>query len=66
MKNLTMPSRQTSSKKWRAVPSTKLAREREHCVDMYNDLNEGKLIIKGEENSDNKVEQWVAKNLFMV
>jgi hypothetical protein len=45
----------------------KTGKRKRHCVDTYNDLNEGELIMKGVENSDDEEdEQWVAKNLFMV
>ena len=46
----------------------KTGKRKRHCIDTYNNLNEGDLLImKGVENSDNKdEEQWVVKNLFMV
>ena len=36
------------------------------CIDTYNDLNEGQLLIKDEEDSEEESAQWVRKNSFMV
>ena len=44
----------------------KIGKRKRNCVDTYNDLDEGELVMKGEEKSDDEHEQCVAKNLFMV
>jgi hypothetical protein len=44
----------------------KKGKRKRQCVDTYNDLHQGELTTKGEENSDDENEQWVQKNLFIV
>jgi predicted AAA+ superfamily ATPase len=47
--------------------TNKTGKRKRNCVDTYNDLNEGGLIMKDEENSeDEEQEEWVAKNVFIV
>jgi hypothetical protein len=48
--------------------TNKTGKRKRNCrVDTYNDLNEGELIMKDEENSEDKEqEEWVAKNVFVV
>jgi predicted AAA+ superfamily ATPase len=47
--------------------TNKTGKRKRNCVDTYNDLNEGGLIMKDEENSeDEEQEEWVAKNVFLV
>jgi hypothetical protein len=47
--------------------TNKTGKRKRNCVDTYNDLNEGELIMKDEENSeDEEQEEWVAKNVFVV
>ena len=47
--------------------TNKTGKRKRNCVDTYNDLNEGELIMKDEENSeDEEQEEWVAKNVFIV
>ena len=47
--------------------TNKTGKRKRNCVDTYNDLNEGELIMKDEENSeDEEQEEWVAKNVFLV
>ena len=44
--------------------TNKTGKRMRNCIDTYNDLNEGELIIKDEENSDE--EHWVTNNVFTV
>jgi hypothetical protein len=44
----------------------KNGKRKRQCIDTYNDLNEGQLIMKDEEDSENEDDQWVRKNRFMV
>ena len=44
----------------------KNGKRKRDCIDTYNDLNEGQLIIKDEDDSDKESGQWVRKNSFMV
>jgi hypothetical protein len=47
--------------------TNKTGKRKRNCVNTYNDLNEGELIMKDEENSeDEEQEEWVAKNVFVV
>jgi len=47
--------------------TNKTGKRKRNCVNTYNDLNEGELIMKDEENSeDEEQEEWVAKNVFIV
>ena len=47
--------------------TNKTGKRKRNCVDTYNDLNKGGLIMKDEENSeDDEQEEWVAKNVFLV
>jgi hypothetical protein len=46
--------------------TSKNCKQKRNCIDTYNDLNEGQLIMKNEEDSDNEQDQWVKKNMFMV
>ena len=47
--------------------TNKTGKRKRNCVDTYNDLNEGGLIMKDEENSEvEEQEEWVAKNVFIV
>ena len=43
---------------------SKTGKRKRNCIDTYNDLNEGELIIKEEQDSDE--EHWVSKNVFLV
>ena len=44
----------------------KNGKRKRDCIDTYNDLNEGQLLIKYEEDSEEESAQWVRKNSFMV
>jgi hypothetical protein len=44
----------------------KNGKRKRDCIDTYNDLNEGQLLIKDEEDSEEENAQWVRKNSFMV
>ena len=44
----------------------KNGKRKRDCIDTYNDLNEGQLLIKDEDDSDEEGAQWVRKNSFMV
>ena len=44
----------------------KTGKRKRDCFDTYNDLNEGQLLIKDEEDSEEESAQWVRKNSFMV
>jgi hypothetical protein len=44
----------------------KNGKRKRDCIDTYNDLNEGQLIIKDEDDSEEESGQWVRKNSFMV
>ena len=44
----------------------KNGKRKRDCIDTYNDLNEGQLLIKDEDNSEEESAQWVRKNSFMV
>jgi hypothetical protein len=44
----------------------KNGKRKRDCIDTYNDLNEGMLISKDEEDSEEEDDPWVRKNLFMV
>jgi hypothetical protein len=44
--------------------TNKTGKRKRNYIDTYNDLNEGELIIKDEECSDE--EQWVTSNVFTV
>ena len=44
----------------------KNGKRKRDCIDTYNDLNEGQLLIKDEEDSEEESDQWVRKNSFMV
>jgi hypothetical protein len=44
----------------------KNGKRKRDCIDTYNDLNEGQLLIKDEEDSEEESAQWVRKNSFMV
>lgn len=46
--------------------TSKNCKRKRNCIDTYNDLNEGQLIMKNEEDSDDEQDQWVKKNMFMV
>jgi len=41
-------------------------KRKRNCIDTYNDLNQGDLIINNEEEGGDKEEEWVAKNMFTV
>ena len=41
----------------------KNGKRKRDCIDTYNDLNEGQLLIK---DSEEESAQWVRKNSFMV
>jgi hypothetical protein len=62
VRNSTRHSRKAWSKKWPAPKKT--GKRKRNYIDTYNDLNEGELIIKDEECSDE--EQWVTNNVFTV
>jgi len=44
----------------------KNGKRKRDCIDTYNDLNEGQLLIKDEDDSEEESAQWVRKNSFMV
>ena len=44
--------------------TNKTDKRKRNCIDTYNDLNEGELIIKEEEDSEE--EHWVSKHVFLV
>ena len=44
----------------------KNGKRKRECIDTYNDLNEGQLIRRDEEDSDEEDDPWVRKNSFMV
>jgi hypothetical protein len=44
----------------------KNGKRKRDCIDTYNDLNEGQLLIKDEEDSEEESHQWVRENSFMV
>ena len=44
--------------------TNKTGKRKRNCIDTYNDLNEGELIIKEEEHSDE--EHWVSRNVFFI
>jgi len=44
----------------------KNGKRKRDCIDTYNDLNEGQLIRRDEEDSDEEDDPWVRKNSFMV
>lgn len=44
----------------------KNGKRKRECIDTYNDLNEGQLIRRDEEDSDEENDPWVRKNSFMV
>ena len=44
----------------------KNGKRKRECIDTYNDLNEGQLIHRDEEDSDEEDDPWVRKNSFMV
>jgi hypothetical protein len=44
----------------------KNGKRKQDCIDTYNDLNEGQLISKNEEDSEDEHDPWVRKNSFMV
>jgi hypothetical protein len=44
--------------------TNKTGKRKRNNIDTYNDLNEGELIIKEEENGDE--EHWVSKHVFLV
>ena len=48
--------------------TNKTGKRKRNCIDTYNDLNEGALIMKDEENSgdEEEEEEWVSKNVFIV
>jgi hypothetical protein len=48
--------------------TNKTGKRKRSCINIYNDLNEGELVInKDEENSDEDQEEgWVSKNVFVV
>ena len=46
--------------------TSKNCKRKRNCIDTYNDLTEGQLIMKNEEDSDDEQDQWVKKNMFMV
>ena len=47
--------------------TNKTGKWKRNCIDTYNDLNEGELMInKDDDNSDEEQEEWVTKNVFVV
>ena len=46
--------------------TNKTGKRKRNCINTYNNLNEGELIMKDEENSDEEQEEWVEKNVFIV
>jgi hypothetical protein len=44
--------------------TNKTGKRKRNYIETYNDLNEGELIMKDEEESDE--EDWVRKNVFIV
>ena len=44
--------------------TNKTGKRKRNNIDTYNDLNEGELIIKEEEDSEK--EHWVSKHVFLV
>jgi hypothetical protein len=44
----------------------KNGKRKRRCIDTYNDLNEGQLISRDGEDSEEEDDQWVRKNKFMV
>ena len=44
--------------------TNKTGKRKRNNIDTYNDLNEGELIIKEEEDSEK--ERWVSKHVFLV
>ena len=44
--------------------TNKTGKRKRNIMDTYNDLNEGELIIKEEEDSEE--ERWVSKHVFLV
>ena len=44
--------------------TNKTGERKRNIMDTYNDLNEGELIIKEEEDSEE--ECWVSKHVFLV
>jgi hypothetical protein len=48
--------------------TNKTGKRKRNCIDTYNDLNKGVLIMKDEENSgdEDEEEEWVSKNVFVV
>ena len=47
--------------------TNKTGKRKRNCIDTYNDLNEGELMInKDDDNSDEEQEEWVTKNVFVV
>jgi len=46
--------------------TNKNGKRKRNCINTYNDLNQGELIINNEEEGGDKEEEWVAKNMFTV
>jgi len=56
------------STKQEMASTNKPGKWKRNCIDTYNDLNEGELMInKDKDNSDEEQEEeWVTKNVFVV